>query len=274
MNVRLLTTIIFLMVNSAFCDINTDEEPVSSENVDSICQYVPGIKLPSRDHELHCCDLIFENYRSRWYFGAAYLTRYLDTLQSWTCPQLEEECSSRNLAFTKFSSLVYDYFCNYTLVSNECSEVVLNLLKKKAPTVSNASWTSIVKLLDSTQLTLDQLKEPCVEIALFDKEDTHRGDFQEVHGINIPFCGYVWCGFDQETILRYSISPWTCVTNKCKASTIAVTVVIAILSVLIMLLNITVIVIMRNPKLRKSQSIYKLTLAGADFLIGAFVLPT
>ncbi|XP_078482103.1 uncharacterized protein LOC144743095 [Ciona intestinalis] len=236
------------------------------------CNYAPGISLGSREHELDCCESVDEMYNEMWYTGGYYITRYLSIMKDWNCTQYTQVCQDKVFAVTRFSELVYDSFCNHTLLEEKCTDVVVGV----ANIVSNqTNWTTVVETLDSSKLTLQQLKQPCVGIALFEQEGFHFGDFQEVIAVNVPFCGFAWCGFNQAAINRFPVSSWTCVTERCQTNTVLTTVVISVVSFLIVLLNATVIfVLVTNQSLRKSQYTYKMSLAFADLLVGIFVLPT
>ena len=94
------------------------------------CIAVPDLFIQNRTQEIHCCQSIIENLYTNWSNQGAYLSRTLATLKAWNCPQFDEVCLNQWLAFTDYSSLVYDRFCNESSLIERCGLVVIETLSK------------------------------------------------------------------------------------------------------------------------------------------------
>ena len=94
------------------------------------CVAVPDLFIQNRTQELHCCKNIIKNLYANWSIQGAYLSRTLATLKAWNCPEFDKVCSNRWLAFTDYSSLVYDRFCNESSLMERCGLVVTEALSE------------------------------------------------------------------------------------------------------------------------------------------------
>ena len=92
------------------------------------CVPAPDLFIKNRTHELQCCQNITKNLYTKWSYQGVYLSRTLATLKAWNCPEFDEVCSNRWLAFTDYSSLVYDRFCNESSLIQKCGLVVTEAL--------------------------------------------------------------------------------------------------------------------------------------------------
>ena len=63
-------------------------------------------------------------------------------------------------------------------------------------------------------MTIEELLQPCIQVAQFDQEDVHNGGFQEIVEFGIPSCGVAWCGFGADAMEFHYISVWTCLTSQ------------------------------------------------------------
>ena len=121
-----------------FCIINIlfGSEIVAGQNtfdknkiyLEETCVPAPDLSIKNRTHELQCCQIITENFYKSWYIQGSYLSRTFTTLKAWNCPQFYEVCSNRWFAFTDYSSLVYDRFCNESSLLQRCGLVVIEAL--------------------------------------------------------------------------------------------------------------------------------------------------
>ena len=75
------------------------------------------------------------------------------------------------------------------------------------------TWTSLVSFIQPSLMTIEELKEPCIEIAQYDVEQVHDGGYQELITLLVPTCELSWCGFSAETFQHHRISFWTCLTS-------------------------------------------------------------
>ena len=206
------------------------------------CEFVSGLIVGSRERELNCCNETVRYYHKNWAFRSLSLTTFLQTLRQWNCPQYEEQCSSRTFAFTDFSNLVYDYFCNYTLLVEKClsqvrmltgdgqkyhnTSVTFSFSELDASTLlfeyKNRSmdlptliqWKRAIFNIQPAKMTLDQLLQPCVQIAQYDQVEVFDGRYQEIVSALIPTCELSWCGFSAEAFRSHKISFWSCFSSR------------------------------------------------------------
>ena len=200
------------------------------------CNFAPGLIVGNRAWELDCCTNLTRDYNFEWYTISKSLTLFLETLRQWNCPQFEEQCEKRVFAFTTFSELIYDYFCNYTNIVKTCLPQVVAAVerlnnsmtsKNKIVDFENTSaiqlsteisidvvtWKRLVSFIQPSLMTIEELKEPCIEIAQYDVEQEHDGGYQELISLLVPACELSWCGFSAETFQHHKISFWTCLTS-------------------------------------------------------------
>jgi len=208
------------------------------------CNYAPGLSLGNRERELECCRITERRYEFYWAGRSLPLNRYLATLKGWNCPHFNVECDERVFAFNDFTGLLYDYFCNYTTFVTQCvPEVTKTIQKMQARTdtsivynpsmstypkqgirsfdaINNenqsiiSTWQELLIQVQSTQMTIDELLQPCVQVAQYDQEAVHDGGFQEIIDFGIPSCKIAWCGLGADAMQTHQVSIWTCLTSQ------------------------------------------------------------
>nr|XP_039254651.1 cannabinoid receptor type 1B-like [Styela clava] len=252
-----------------------------------------GLPLVSREIEMYCCELQVPTFKEYWYYAGYYLTRHMELLKTWKCPQLEEECQTRPYAFNEFLELTYDQFCNKTALEKKCTPVVQKVVKSTLTTSYSMTsmttenetttsgdvstdWDNLVAQLDPATIDIDDLVKPCIQAAQIEPPHGGFGDFLEMMTPNIPFCTMVWCGFSQSAVEREGgLRIYDCMPSWCKANLVIMMLVVILLGIAVVVANIVVIVVFSTtPKLQNSQAVFKISLATADLLIGVFVLPT
>ena len=201
------------------------------------CRFAPGLVVGDRKRQLECCASTFRGYHNRWLIGNRPLNRYLASLKEWNCPQFEQECKKRLFVYNTFTDLMYDYFCNYSSYVDKCYEDVVKTVNKSQQQAeqnfrenktfgslgfsdsfnsanfnyrNNANWRKLITQIDPSLLTVDELLEPCIQVAQYDQEDIHDGGYQEVVNFGIPFCGISWCGFGAKALKEHEISLGSC----------------------------------------------------------------
>ena len=231
-------------VNRTYDDITLNYDRESLKPLE--CEFVPRLIVGSRERELECCNETFRNYYSSWALQSLPLTTFLETLRQWNCPQYEKQCSSRVFAFTDFSKLVYDYFCNYSLLVENCLPQVITAvegvqkqLNSPMHTKTNTSfsstnasglrshdidasinsstlfeWKSAISRIKPKEMTIDKLLQPCIQIAQYDQAEIFGGSYHEVVSVLVPTCELFWCGFSGEAFRTHRISFWTCLSSK------------------------------------------------------------
>ena len=200
------------------------------------CEFAPGLIVGNRIRELQCCNKIVREHNYLWLQRS--LTFFLETLKQWNCPQLKEQCHKPKFAFTPFSKLIYDYFCNYTNVVESCFSEVLStvhLVQKRSGNIQSRNysvfnlgniskwekslettskikrWKGLISLIKPSLLTLEKLKEPCIGIAQYDTEEIHNQGYQELNVIHELTS---WCGFSAEAFWDHEISFSTCLSSR------------------------------------------------------------
>ena len=150
-----------------------------------------------------CCKDTVQNFKTTWSRYGTYLTVYLETLKTWSCSEFTDECRDRNYVVNDFTNLVYLYFCNLTSFNQRCSHVVDHYHNKS---------TKIDKMkdMDSSEIT-----EPCIQVSLYNAT-LHDSSiiFHEIVEVIIPFCEFVWCGFDNETMKARQLTAWDCMPSR------------------------------------------------------------
>ena len=68
----------------------------------------------------HCCSSLYKEFRRRYENANLRLTNLLEKLRAWNCSQFEEECEQRYFDFNRFTSLVYDRFCDMKAFEKNC----------------------------------------------------------------------------------------------------------------------------------------------------------
>ena len=179
-----------------------------------------------QDIQTQCCKKTVENYHQFWLINSLPLNRYLAFLQHWNCTQFEGECERRLFSFNRFTDLMYDYFCDYNKFVSACLPNVANVVNanssvsearrtdKLDPQNETLEWKKVISQLQPSILTLDELMEPCVQVAQYDQEELHDGSYQEIVDFFIPSCGISWCAFGEEALKSRIISVWTCLSPK------------------------------------------------------------
>ncbi|CAK8681193.1 unnamed protein product [Clavelina lepadiformis] len=257
------------------------------------CVYVHGYLVGNRTDIERCCNETEKKFERGWSQGSRHLTAYLETLRGWKCPQFGDECKQRLFNYTEYTRNVYKYFCEHEIFVDSCFDEVKEAFMRndnhdelQTPTVATgtnstndqsiyAQWNSIISRLQANSLSSSDLSKPCVQVALYEADEDHLGDYHEVIHVNLPSCEVVWCGYDGETLRERIISSWTCMSSSCRAKMVSIMVVCVLLGLVIAAVNILVIAaITRNEKLQNSQGVYKMSLAIADLIIGLFVFPT
>ena len=208
------------------------------------CEFAPGLVVGSRARELECCNESSMYYYRNWGSRSFPLTTFLQTLRQWNCPQFEEQCSSRIFAFTDFSKLVYDYFCNYTLLVEKCLPQVattstvqkhFNALKNETNSVESyfaipnsskflfkhknlnssalTEWKNAISSIKVSEMTFDELLQPCIQIAQYNQMNSLDGSYKEVISVLNPTCELTWCGFSAEAFRSHKITYWSCLSS-------------------------------------------------------------
>lgn len=170
---------------------------------------------PEQEFIKTCCYYISWNFQRKWYAGGYYLTQYMDSLRRWGCEDYQKQCKSRTYAFNEFTTLVYDRFCNHTMLKSKCTEQVKEVAEKYGfqnqsyGNKQNRNWTLFIDSLETSSMSLKDLIRPCVQIALFDRKDGGVGRFHEIVEPYLPFCDMIWTGYDIDTAINRGVAPWT-----------------------------------------------------------------
>lgn len=193
------------------------------------CNFAPGLVPGDRKRVLDCCRRTVSSYEYHWAGRSLPLNRYLRTLKEWKCPQFKQECDRRLFAFNNFTKLMYDFFCNYSEFVNKCFNKVnktIYLAQKRVgfedfyefnKTTNDSlisKWKQLISNIRPSQMTVDELFQPCLQVAQLDKDGNDDGTYQEIIDFGIPTCGVAWCGIGSETMKFHPISIWNCLSSR------------------------------------------------------------
>nr|ART85726.1 histamine receptor h2 [Botryllus schlosseri] len=236
-----------------------------------------------------CCSYQVSSFRGSWDTGGYYLTRHFEALKAWQCAELEGECRRRHYDYSEFTSNVYDFYCNKSMLVDRCTPELRKMYPASSPSTQydsdsnptrNANntlpseWTEIVQSIDYASLKPDESSRPCVQIAQLDSSTGGYGEFHEILTPSIPFCRMTWCGYSSP-VVRNGISAYNCIPKLCRANVIILMIFVIAISIAIVCLNGLVIAVFASTEsLHNGQAIYKCSLAIADMLVGIFGLPS
>ncbi|XP_039261005.2 histamine H2 receptor-like [Styela clava] len=209
----------------------------------------------------------------------------MDQMHRFNCSTiLQQECGRRYFAYTPFSELVYSRFCNITKFRNYCLMHSLDVFRRYNIYENNIaksniteyiygdSWNDLVLPLVNISINDDSFDDPCVQVNMF---DLPSGNYHEVMFIYQPYCGDIWCGVNSAVPDFNKFSPWTCIPMRCKITIISISIICVIMSLLTTIANVVVIgVFLKTEKLRNNQSLYKMSIAFSDLIVGLFVFPS
>ena len=183
----------------------------------SKCQFAPNLTVGNRTTELKCCKAVVHGYyNSKRITNNGYLSTFLESLQTWNCPQFQQECERRTFNFTDFTSLMYMRFCNRSQLERQCYHDILNIVIKQnnGSQITTSKFNQLVSTLSLITLTEEDLMNPCVQVAMYDSNSTIQGHFHEIIEPDVPFCSFVWCGFNENIFTRKHVTPWTCMPSR------------------------------------------------------------
>ena len=164
----------------------------------------------NRTEQLLCCNSTVNNFETSWFEGADFLSTYLSTLKALNCPQFEQECQEQTFAVSRFTTLVYLKFCNRSELETAC----IDDLRRIARDSESSSWEEVTRQLDFAAATDEELRDPCLQIAMLDSASSSQNSFHEVIDALIPFCAITWCGFNNDVINSRAVSVWTCISSR------------------------------------------------------------
>ena len=197
--------------------VKADLHKVNSFQGSLKCQYAPGLRVGNRTTELECCNTVVHDY----YYSKRepyniYLSTFLESLQTWNCPQFEQECERRTFNFTDFTSLMYLRFCNRSQMEAQCYNDLLGIVRKQDNEIQDTTseFNQLVSKLNWITLSEEDLMNPCVQVAMYNRDSGSQGHYHEIIEPVVPFCSYVWCGFSESLFTKKRVSPWACMTSR------------------------------------------------------------
>lgn len=197
----------------------TDLNQTSTPNTEDFHTKYCYERVFRRDHAKKCCRKFARRFRYKWRNGGRYLTTHMSRLRDWNCEEFQNECENRRYAFNEFTELVYDRFCNRNEMETKCLDDIMDLIGNYnnendgtlygiGESLSN-TWYNLSTKLVPSNIRLNDLTRPCVQIALFDRPEGDVGRFHEIVEPFFPFCEMVWAGYDIKTTFTRGVSPWT-----------------------------------------------------------------
>ena len=197
--------------------VKADLHKVNSFQGSLKCQYAPGLRVGNQTAELECCETaVHDYYYSKREPYNIYLSTFLESLQTWNCPQFQQECERRTFDYTDFTSLMYLKFCNRSQMEAQCYDDILRIVSKPDNEIQNTTieFNQLVSKLNWIILGEEDLMDPCVQLAMYDSDSGSQGHFHEIIEPVVPFCSYVWCGFNESLFTKRHVSPWTCMSSR------------------------------------------------------------
>ena len=82
------------------------------------CPNIRDLNIEHGGH--HCCEDTYAQFRRSYHNSNLRLTYFLEKLRAWNCSQFEQECEKRHFVFNRFTSLVYDRFCDLKAFEESC----------------------------------------------------------------------------------------------------------------------------------------------------------
>ena len=187
--------------------VERDLDKLLSSSNSYHCRYATGLTVGNRSTELECCQTVIHNCYTKVSSHDRYLSTFLESLQTWNCPQFKQECQRRTFDYTEFTSLMYLRFCNRSKVEEQCYDDIQSIVTKQntAFQTTTSNFNELVSKLDLISLNNQNLLNPCVQVAMYDIDVRGHGQFYEIIQPIVPFCSFVWCGFDENvlSIKRY-----------------------------------------------------------------------
>jgi len=177
------------------------------------CEYAPGLSPMPHSNRSKCCNMVYRDFLMKWAYGRRYLSSFLETLRDWKCEEFHQECQKPTFAFNSFTKLMYARFCNHTLLVEKCktqvADAALGLSNDK-----EISWDKAIQQLDVLQLTSVDIRNPCIQVAMYERNSGGFGHYHEVVTPLVPFCSFVWCGVDEKLVDGGGISVFSCMPKR------------------------------------------------------------
>lgn len=163
---------------------------------------------PEPEYRNRCCASEVRRFRLSWQHGGYFLTTLLERLQRWDCDEFRPECKTPTYNFTSFNRIVYERFCFPDSMHRQCKGKVMALSQNHGSSNTTGEWTDVIEHINPEYLSGDELNDPCISIALFDRSSGGVGRFQEIVEVYLPFCGLQWKGYDTTVSMRSGVSVW------------------------------------------------------------------
>ncbi|XP_039261707.2 uncharacterized protein LOC120337872 [Styela clava] len=233
-------------------------------------------KQPIGGYKAKCCKDEYDRYKERWFNGGYYITTLLERLERWQCEEFKMECTARTYNFTTFTDLVYDKFCDRRSMEFKCKSVVTSAVEdyEFLDSSEKLEWMTLANSLVSSKMKIHDVIKPCIQIAIFDSNSGGVGRIHEIVEPYLPFCGLLWDGYDIDTAENVTVSAWTNLNVGCAIGVGICMAVMIIAGIATIIANVTILAVFAtNKKLRNTQSIYQISLAIADLIVGLMVWP-
>ena len=206
-----------LIVLCALCYVKADLHQLNFFLNSSKCSFYTGPPISNGTTELECCEsIICDYYYSKRKSRIGYLSTFLASLQTCKCPQFQQECERPTFNYTDFTSLIYLRFCNRSLMEAKCYDDILSIMTKQNSGVQTTAnkYSQLVSKLNLLTLSEEDLMNPCVQVGMYDSDSGRRGQYHEIIEPFVPFCSFVWCGFNENVLIQKSVTPWTCMSSR------------------------------------------------------------
>ena len=201
----------------AIFSVNAHLQNLNSYQNSSNCRYARGLTVGNRTTELKCCGtVVHDYYYSKRKPHNGYLSTFLESLQTWNCPQFQQECERQTFNYTDFTSLMYLRFCNRSQLEAQCYDDIQSIVMKQnnRNQTTTSKFNQLVSRLNLIALSEENLLNPCVQVAMYDSDSQSQNQYHEIIEPDVPFCSFVWCGFNENVFNRKHVAPWTCMPSR------------------------------------------------------------
>ena len=101
-----------------------------------------------------------------------YLSKFLESLETWNCSQFQQECELRPFNFTEFTSIMYMRFSNRSQMDGQCYHDILRIVMKQnnGIQITTSKCYHLVSRLNMIALSEEYLMNPCVQVAMYDSD--------------------------------------------------------------------------------------------------------
>ena len=158
-------------------------------------------------------------------------------LKLWECQIFEEQCRERLYAFSEYTKLVYDRFCDPKKFESQCGVKLVPFMNDRMKAVIQGDISSGDGILNKSvagsismtpvgwsdtihseylksPLSRAEQEDPCVQAAMVNVQNFTFGRDFAIKENDMAFCDVPSCAFTAETISTYQITNSDCMPER------------------------------------------------------------